>query len=81
MCVSKVFGQTSRLITSFIVALILFTTSQTEAQILKFKHRNAAFQAGLEYVREMWFSPDNKFAYSASSGGLGVFDYDPITGS
>lgn len=66
---------------SFIVVLLILPSSvRLEAQVLNFKHRNIGRLAGVEYVGGMVFSPDNKFAYTASGAGFGVFEFNAATG-
>lgn len=63
------------------ILLLVFSLSPViQAQVLKFKTGNLGFQAGLEYVDAMRFPADNRFAYTASAGGFGVFDFDQATG-
>jgi 6-phosphogluconolactonase (cycloisomerase 2 family)/fibronectin type 3 domain-containing protein len=74
-------SQLRTILSILLMLLVLSTSSFSQGQFLDFKHRNVAFQGGLEYVNAMWFSPDNKFAYTASSGGMGIFDFDATTGT
>ncbi|SHG42574.1 6-phosphogluconolactonase, cycloisomerase 2 family [Chryseolinea serpens] len=64
-----------------VFALLGIAFLPATAQFLKFKYVNRGMQEGFEYVNALWISPDNKFAYTSSDAGLGVFDYNATTGA
>jgi fibronectin type 3 domain-containing protein len=53
--------------------LFYFFLGQVSAQILEPLRNNVGFEEGLEYVTNMVFSADGKFAYTGGDSGLGVF--------
>ncbi|MFN6088960.1 MAG: beta-propeller fold lactonase family protein [Cyclobacteriaceae bacterium] len=65
---------------SILICLFVFVSYRGEAQVVKVVRNNPGFVEGIETVTEMIFSEDSKFAYSAGSSGLTVFNYNANNG-